>query len=120
MSMVTKNLLRGIDYEQIKKERERNFGYLHEHLRTINRLELCLPDGPYMYPLLVKDGAKLRMSLREKNIYIPTLWPNVIESLTPEEIEYGLAEDILPLPCDQRYDLKDMQYLAKEVYRCLS
>lgn len=120
MSMVTKNLLRGIDYEQIKKERERNFGYLHEHLRTINRLELCLPDGPYMYPLLVKDGAKLRMSLREKKIYIPTLWPNVIESLTQEEIEYGLAEDILPLPCDQRYDLKDMQYLAKEVYRCLS
>ena len=72
MSMVTQNLLRGIDYERIKKDRERNFSYLHENLRSINQLELCLPDGPYMYPLLVKDGAEIRRSMQEKRIYIPT------------------------------------------------
>lgn len=120
MSMVTQNLLRGIDYEQIKKERERNFSYLHEHLRSINQLELCLPDGPYMYPLLVKDGAEIRKSLQENKIYVPTLWPNVLESLAQREVEYSLAENILPLPCDQRYDLNDMRYLVKEVYKCLS
>lgn len=120
MSAVTQNILRGIDYGQIKKVREQNFRYLHEQLNSINLLELCLPDGPYMYPLLVKDGADIRRSLQEKKIYIPTLWPNVLESLTKEETEYGLAKDILPLPCDQRYDLNDMQYLVKEVYRCLS
>ena len=120
MSAVTQNFLRGIDYEQIKKVREQNFRYLHEQLKSISQLELFLPDGPYMYPLLVKDGAEIRKRLQEKKIYIPTLWPNVIESLTQEETEYTLAKNILPLPCDQRYDLNDMQYLVKEVYRCLS
>ena len=115
MSMVTQNLLCGIDYEQIKEERERNFSYLHEHLRSINQLELCLPDGPYMYPLLVKDGAEIRKSLQEKKIYIPTLWPNVLESLTQGEIEYGLAKNILPLPCDQRYGLQDMKYIVEKI-----
>ena len=120
MSMVTQNLLRGIDYEKIKKDRERNFSYLHEYLKSINQLELCLPDGPYMYPLLVKDGAEIRKRLQEKKIYVPTMWPNVLESLAHEETEYALAKNILPLPCDQRYDLNDMQYLVKEVYKCLS
>ena len=114
MSMVTQNLLRGIDYEKIKKDRERNFSYLHEYLKSINQLELCLPDGPYMYPLLVKDGAEIRKRLQEKKIYVPTMWPNVLESLAHEETEYALAKNILPLPCDQRYDLNDMQYLVKE------
>lgn len=120
MSMVTQNLLRGIDYEKIKKDRERNFSYLHEYLKSINQLELCLPDGPYMYPLLVKDGAEIRKRLQEKKIYVPTMWPNVLESLAHEETEYALAKNILPLPCDQRCDLNDMQYLVKEVYKCLS
>ena len=117
---MTQNLLRGINYDQIKKVREQNFRYLHEYLRSINQLQLRLPDGPYMYPLLVKGGANIRKSLQKKNIYIPTLWPNVLEDLTQGEIEYSFAENILPLPCDQRYDLDDMQYLVKEVYKCLS
>ena len=103
MSMVTQNLLRGIDYEHIKKDRERNFSYLQEHLKAINQLEPCLPDGPYMYPLLIKGGAEIRKKLQEKKIYIPILWPNVLENLTHEETEYSLAVNILPLPCDQRY-----------------
>lgn len=115
MSMVTQNLLRGIDYEQIKKERERNFSYLHERLRSINQLELCLPDGPYMYPLLVKDGAEIRRSLQEKKIYIPTLWPNVLQECPIDSLEYQYATDILPIPVDQRYDVGDMETIVDEI-----
>ena len=120
MSKMTQNILRGINYEQIKIARERNFKYLHEHLKSINQLELYLPDGPYMYPLLVKSGAEIRKKLQEKKIYIPVLWPNVFEMFTWGEFECSLAKNILPLPCDQRYDLNDMQYLTMEVYKCLS
>ena len=115
MSMVTQNLLRGIDYEQIKKERERNFSYLHEQLRSVNQLELCLPDGPYMYPLLVKDGAEIRRSMQEKRIYIPTLWPNVLQECPIDSLEYQYATDILPIPVDQRYDIGDMETIVDEI-----
>lgn len=115
MSMVTQNLLRGIDYEQIKKERERNFSYLHEQLRSVNQLELCLPDGPYMYPLLVKDGAEIRRSMQEKRIYIPTLWPNVLQGCPSDSLEYQYATDILPIPVDQRYDIGNMETIVDEI-----
>lgn len=115
MSMVTQNLLRGIDYEQIKKDRERNFSYLQENLRAINQLKLCLSDGPYMYPLLVKDGARIRKKLQEKKIYIPTLWPNVLQECPVDSLEYQYATDILPIPVDQRYSVRDMETIIDEI-----
>lgn len=115
MSMVTQNLLRGIDYEQIKKDRERNFSYLQERLRSINQLKLYLPDGPYMYPLLVKGGAKIRKKLQEKKIYIPTLWPNVLQECPVNSLEYQYATDILPIPVDQRYSVRDMETIVDEI-----
>lgn len=68
-----------------------------------------------MYPLLVRDGAEIRKKLQEEKIYIPTLWPNVMDSLKQGEIEYILAENILPLPCDQRYGTIEMDYLVKKI-----
>lgn len=109
MSAVTRNILRGIDYERAKESREQNFAYLHEKLKEVNQLNLHLPDGPYMYPLLVGHGAEIRKRLQEKNIYVPTFWPNVLQELFGGEEEYRLAENILPLPCDQRYGLQDME-----------
>ena len=116
MSLVTNNLLQGIDYEQIKDKREQNFNFLHKNLKTINQLKLRQSEGPYMYPLMIKDGELIRKDLQKKKIYIPTLWPNVKKTLN----EYSLAKNILPLPCDQRYDLEDMHYLIMELNKCLS
>lgn len=115
MSIVTQNLLRGINYDQIKKVREQNFRYLHQCLKHFNQVELCVPDGPYMYPLLLENGAEIRKKLQEKKIYVPTLWPNVVENLSQEDAEYSLAENILPLPCDQRYGVRDMEYVVKQI-----
>ena len=115
MSAATHNLLRGIDYAHIKIVREQNFCYLQEQLQQMNQLKLCVPDGPYMYPLLIENGAEVRRKLQEKKIYVPTLWPNVMEDLEQGEMEHQLAENILPLPCDQRYDLRDMENIVKYV-----
>lgn len=32
-----------------------------------------------------------------------------------EEKEYYMADNILPLPVDQRYDINDMQYIIEEI-----
>lgn len=44
-------------------------------------------------------------------IYIPTLWKNIIKNLPADDIEYKLAKNILPLPCDQRYG--GMEYIVQ-------
>ena len=115
MSRLTKNLLRSIDYEYVKQIRTNNFAYLHEKLRTVNKLNVRLIEGAFMYPLLIDDGMKIRKQLQQMKIYIPTLWPNVLEECEPGTLEYKFAADILPIPVDQRYGVEDMEYLVNVI-----
>lgn len=115
MSHLTNNLLHGIDYEFICKRRTNNFIFLHENLMNSNKLTLNIPDGAFMYPLYLKNGSKIRKKLQEKKIYIPLLWPNVLDNCSPGSLEYQYAENILPIPVDQRYGIEDMEILVEEL-----
>ncbi|MBR4673564.1 MAG: hypothetical protein IKP00_03790 [Victivallales bacterium] len=115
MSKLTENLLHGIDYEQTKAVREQNYLYLHRCLKDINGLKLCERPGTFMYPLLLENGAEVRKNLLQKKIYIPTLWPDVLEWCGENETEYQMAKNILPLPIDQRYGVEEMSYLVEEI-----
>ena len=115
MSSFTENILSSIDYEFIKKRREENFQYLHKTLGQYNLLNIRIPSGPFAYPLMIKDGCKIRRRLQLDKIYIAKLWPNVSQGQ-----EGILADNILPLPCDQRYTVSDMKYLADIVIAYIS
>lgn len=117
MSKLTENFLHAIDYEFVKKRRTENFIFLFENFSKINKLELIVPEGAFMYPLYMENGSSIRKKLQARNIYIPTLWPDVFELCSEDELEYDLAKNILPLPVDQRYDTEDMKYIVDEVYK---
>ena len=113
MSRLTENLLHGIDYGRTQAVRERNYLHLHKALGGVNGLKLSDRPGTFMYPLLVENGPEMRKRLLQKKIYIPTLWPDVLEWCGEEETEYRMAHNILPLPIDQRYGVEDMDYLKE-------
>lgn len=115
MSKLTLNILKGIDYELIKEKRNRNYQYMHKRLGNINELELKKCVGPYAYPLLIKNGHILRQQLQKNKIYIPILWREVLEYVHKNKLEYRFTIDILPLPVDQRYDEKDMEYICNMI-----
>ncbi len=119
MSKLTHHLMSSVDYASIKNIRTENFEALHKSLKSYNRLELTVPEGGYMYPLWVEHGAEIRKQLQSQKIYIPTLWPDVFNVCAPESLEYDMAENILPLPIDQRYDKADMQFLAETVIKLI-
>lgn len=112
MSSLTENLLHGIDYEGIAQKRQDNFDYLAVQFSDLNELRLKSIYGAFMYPLLVQNGATVRNKLQKEKIYIPTLWPNVMEECPSDSLEYHYATDILPIPVDQRYGIEDMKYLV--------
>lgn len=120
MSRLTENLLHAIDYNYVKEIRTRNYKYLHDNLNQINRLELNIPMGPFMYPLYIGNGMMVRKKLQEIKIFIPTLWPDVFNICNENELEYDMASNILPLPVDQRYDLEDMKIIVDEVIKCIN
>ena len=113
MSLLTKNILGAIDYEKVLKSRNRNFEYLHNRLKHTNSLDIKFTDGPFAYPYYIKNGIEIRKRLAKKKIYIPTLWPNVLKENDKESIEYNFTANILPLPCDQRYGVENMEYIVR-------
>ena len=114
MSLGTQNILKGIDYSFVEETRTQNYAYLNEKLKNMNELELKIVKGAYAYPLLVSKGKILRKELQKRKIYIPVLWPNVRENFGFRK-EAVLSENILPIPCDQRYGKEDMEYLVKTI-----
>lgn len=113
MSSLTHNILRGVDYDEVRRKRNENYAVLEDALGARNLMSFAAPDGPYCYPFYCKNGMELKRKLAQKKIYVPTLWPNV--RVHEGTIEKDLAENILPLPCDQRYTAEDMRYIIKSI-----
>lgn len=107
MSALTRNILGAIDYEAVRTRRNQNYQFLAAVLDYKNRLQLKAPEGAYCYPFYCENGMQVKKALAAQKIYVATLWPNVLDMDAPFERE--LAANILPLPCDQRYDTEDMQ-----------
>ena len=120
MSKFTENILHGLDYQLIAQKRKNNYEYLHSAFSSINFLKLSIPSGPFMYPLYVDNASEIKKYLLSQKIYIPTLWPNVLDVCTEDQIEFKLVKNILPLPIDQRYDINHMKRIKESILKCLN
>lgn len=115
MSKLTMNMLHAIDYEFVNKKRTENFALLHSLLQDMNELQVRCVDGAFMYPLMIPDAEEVKKKLLAEQIYIPVLWPNVLDECPENWIEWILAKHILPLPCDQRYGESHMRKIVNRI-----
>lgn len=115
MSKLTENLLHAIHFKKIKRIRTINFNHLYKKLNEINKLKLHKCKGAYVYPLYIENASEIRKKLLENLIYIPILWPNILNEHAKDTIEYKLANNILPLPCDQRYTIEEMEFICRKI-----
>jgi hypothetical protein len=103
MSNLTNRMLSAIDLVNVSKIRIDNFYYLHEKLGVLNELFIPqLSGAPLCYPLLIKSN-KLRDILIRNKIFIAKYWADALDSVDNASDEYTLINDILAIPCDQRY-----------------
>ena len=107
MSKLTQNTLRSINYADVIHRRQMNCRYLETRLDNVNELHLN-DQNLFMYPLLIKNGNKIKECLIENKIYVPTLWPGISGLNGISEWEKHLIEDTVLLPIDQRYSENDM------------
>lgn len=114
----TRDILWHIDYHKVIVRRRENFAYLHEALKDNNLLQLPEMDSfacPMIYPYLISDGARLRKKLIENKIFVAKYWPNILIWSESNKFEYQLANRIIPLPIDQRYDEEDMRRIVEVI-----
>jgi dTDP-4-amino-4,6-dideoxygalactose transaminase len=120
MSCISKTILNSIDFNNVIYERRKNFKYLLSSFRNLDNIDiLCknLKEGicPIGFPIIVAGRDVLREYLATNKIYCPIHW------LLPEEIpkkftySYFLSQNMITIPCDQRYSIEDMEMIAEKV-----
>lgn len=117
MSELSEHLLHfAFNYHEIQLTRRQNFLYLLERLKHI-ALFSVLPESvvPLGFPIKVPDRDGLQKELFKYSIYPPIHW-NIAQAV-PEEFfqSHNLSQEIMTLPCDQRYDESDMEYIVNAI-----
>jgi hypothetical protein len=116
MSSLSKSILCSLEYDNIARTRRENYQYLAENLNSSNLLQLTLNNSqvPLTYPYL-SNKKYLRNSLIENKIFTARYWPNVLNWVNVEALEYKFSEDIIHLPIDQRYGQEDLDFLIEKI-----
>ena len=110
MSAFTKRMMQGIDYGCIAQQRLDNYNFLRKYLggRPLNYGEV-----PMVFPYVSELGQELRKKLIANKVFVAKYWPNIEEWAGNEATETWMANHILPLPIDQRYDEEDMERIIQ-------
>lgn len=115
MSKLTEAMMRAIDFGQIRKRRQRNFRLLHDALAHSNRLDMQqvgTGNCPLVYPYLA-GTPRLKRHMIERHVFCATYWPSVLQRCQPDTVERQLADNLVALPIDQRYDDSDMTHILQ-------
>jgi|LSQX01.1.fsa_nt_gb dTDP-4-amino-4,6-dideoxygalactose transaminase len=123
MDYISKKVIQEYDIDLLKEKRRANFMQLQHSLQDnglITSIFGDLPDSvcPIFFPLFIESKRDLlRNELALRQIYCPVHWPvpNIVNVDLEKDTTY-IYKNILSIPCDQRYGLKDMKYIIDSIY----
>ena len=108
MSNFTKRMMGSIDYQQTANIRRENYNILQQ---AFGGKILCDSEVPMIFPYKSENGQTSRSRLIQNRIFVAKYWPNVDDWAGKGAVETNMANNILPLPIDQRYDVEDMKFM---------
>ncbi|MDD4096327.1 MAG: hypothetical protein PHP22_08830 [Oscillospiraceae bacterium] len=119
MDRLSVQIILEVDIERIVHKRRENYRFLLEQLSEkveIRAIFNTLPESvcPFIFPVIVAaDRDQMRRKLIEEKIYCPIHWP------IPKQVDHLISsgtratyDSILSIPCDQRYNLTDMNRIV--------
>lgn len=119
MSPLTRKILDGTDYENIKIRRKENFLYAEKLFGEINKIdamkyydESCVP---MVYPLVVEDDGLLDKLLKNKH-FQGHWWSYLLNEMPKDTFEYWISRYVIPITIDQRYGKKELDFIRGIVY----
>lgn len=118
LSYVSYNLLKRCNHDNVQRSRFENYQYLYNNIFENNIITKVCRDNsevttaPLYFTIYVDNRKDLQRQLAENSIYAPIIWPiDDGKVLINDEVKY-IYDHILAIPCDQRYDKKDMQRIV--------
>lgn len=122
MNPISKLIQANTDISFLRTRRRQNYNILLKFLSNSNIIQPIfdkLPEGivPLYFPFYIKcDRNKLQSHLAKNSIYAPIVWPKATycDGFIDEEAEW-IYENILAIPCDQRYGTDDMKRIVEVI-----
>ena len=115
MSKLTRSILDGTDYDEIKKKRKANFEYACGLWNDVNRINpLQYHDDetiPMVYPLVIEDDSLLKR-LQDAKHFQGHWWSYLCDEMTENTFEHWLSRYVIPMTIDHRYGEKELNFLA--------
>ena len=114
-----------LDVDSMIHQRRENYEVLLRGLENVPDIKILFPilsEGicPLFFPIIYSSRKELQTKLAESSIYCPIHWP------IPKQVEvnkYPYAKDIynniLSIPCDQRYTVSDMNKIVNKIKEVL-
>ena len=110
--------LRSVDFEKLYEARLRNVRRLRERIEPLRRDGLLrfltgTPEESTLYfPIRLENRDAVQKAMAAKNVYCPVIWPEPVEAAGVCPVSRAVVDDMLAIPCDQRYDEADMDYIS--------
>lgn len=84
-------------------------------VESILGIERCLDGAPFSLPILVENRNQVQQKLAKNGVYAPVLWPisDAAKAVCP--VSAKMADKMLSIPIDQRYNYDDIEDIAKIV-----
>ncbi|MDT2865750.1 DegT/DnrJ/EryC1/StrS family aminotransferase [Vagococcus carniphilus] len=117
------NIVKNTNFLEISSVRRKNFQYLLDNFKETPNIEIVFKElqdniTPLFFLIKVKINRDLlRSFLSKENIYCPIHWP-IIEDVAKEVRKSkfeNVYHEILSIPCDQRYNLEDMERILRVI-----
>lgn len=119
ISSTGKEMLKVLNGGMICYARQQNMkhilGLLDGKVESIPGIERCLNGAPFSLPIFVKNRDEVQQKLAKRGVYAPVLWPICDEARAICPVSARMADEMLSIPVDQRYNYDDIEDIAKIV-----
>lgn len=111
-------IMKHFDVQSLIEKRRSNYQYLLDNIAHNARLEIIFPvlpkeTVPSHFTIYAKDRNTIQKFLMENGVQTTAYWPKgPLINLDGHDDAAYIYDHVLSIPCDQRYDLKDMQYIC--------
>lgn len=119
ISITGQEMLKVLNGGMIRYARQQNMKHILDLLdgkvESVSGIEKCIEGAPFSLPILVKNRDEVQQKLARRGVYAPVLWPICDEARDVCPVSARMADEMLSIPVDQRYNYDDIEDIAKIV-----
>lgn len=119
ISTYSLSLINQVDFNSMRIKRRENFNVLYESINKSKIIPIAnkiktKDECPFCFPIIVENRRNgIQTWLAEKNVYCSVLWPLQEDAYAMSKHAAYISDNMLSIPCDQRYSTEDMEYIAE-------